>query len=137
MTRSVVLDSTALDSLARTRTPAQTQVRSAIRAAIKRHRDVIVPAVVLAELYRGPRHSQVVDSCLSRDTGIKVRDTDRGLAKLVGGVLHAAKASSADLADAHVVACAVETGGGVVVTGDHDELQRLAATYPNVMVTSI
>jgi hypothetical protein len=40
--------------------------------------------VILAELYRGPRHSQLVDSCLSRETGVRIRDTDRRLARLVG-----------------------------------------------------
>jgi hypothetical protein len=43
-------------------------------------------------------------------------NTDRPLARLVGGVLTGAKADSRHLADAHVVAAAVETGGGVVVT---------------------
>jgi hypothetical protein len=137
LTRSLVLDSAALDSLSRTRTSEQTSVRAAVRASIGLRRDVIVPAVILAELYRGPQHSQVVDSCLARETGIKVRDTDRPLARLVGGVLHAAEAGSEHMADAHVVACAVETGGGVVITGDLDDLERLAATYPNVVVTAI
>ena len=137
MTNSLVLDSAALDSLAGTRTAEQTAVRAALRATIRLNRKVLVPAVVLAELYRGPRHNQVVDACLARETGIKVRDTDRALARLVGGVLSAAKAGSEDMADAHVVACAVETGGGVVVTGDPDDLGRLSATYPNVLVTEI
>ena len=105
-----------------------------MRAAALMHRDVIVPAVVLAELYRGPGRSQVVDACLARETGIRVRDTDRPLARLVGGVLTGAKADSRYLADAHVVAAAVETGGGVVLTGDPDDLAVLAAPYPNITV---
>jgi hypothetical protein len=63
----------------------------------------------------------------SRASGIRVRDTDRPLARLVGGVLAGAKADSRYLADAHVVAAAVETGGGVVLTGDPDDLASLAA----------
>jgi hypothetical protein len=31
----------------------------------------------------------------------------------------------------------VEKGGGVVLTGDGDDLERLAATYPNVLVQAI
>jgi hypothetical protein len=54
-----------------------------------------------------------VDACLARERGIRVRDTDRPLARLIGGVLTGAKADSRYLADAHVVAAAVETGGGV------------------------
>jgi hypothetical protein len=63
------------------------EVRAAMRAAALLQRDVVVPAVVLAELYRGPAHNQLVDTCLARETGIRVRDTDRPLARLVGGVL--------------------------------------------------
>jgi predicted nucleic acid-binding protein len=137
MTPSLVLDSGALVAVADERSRHETTVRAAVRAAKRLNREVIVPAVVLAELYRGPKHNQMVDSCLSRETGILVRDTDRALARLVGGVLSAAKAGAEDLADAHVVACAVETGGGVVVTGDPDDLGRLSATYPNVVVKEI
>jgi predicted nucleic acid-binding protein len=132
-----VLDSEALAGLSRARGPAQREIRAALEAARRLQRDVLVPAVVLAELYRGPRHNQVVDACLSRETGIRVRDTDRSLARLVGGVLHGARTGSADLADAHVIACAVESGGGVVLTGDPDDLNRLGASYPNITVATI
>jgi hypothetical protein len=33
-----------------------------------------------------------------------------------------------------VVAAAVETGGGVVLTGDPDDLVSLAGPYPNITV---
>ena len=49
-------------------------------------------------------------------------------------MLTGAKADSHHLADAHVIAAAVETGGGVVLTGDPDDLVALAAPYPNIMV---
>jgi hypothetical protein len=52
----------------------------------------------------------------------------------VGGVLTGAKADSRHLADAHVVAAAVETGGGVVLTGEAGDLASLAAPYPNIRV---
>lgn len=98
---------------------------------------MITPAVILAELYRGPGHNQIVDACLSRETAIGVRDTDRALARLVGGILSAAGAGSSDMADAHAVATAVEAGGGVVLTGDRRDLARLAAPYPNVRIAAI
>jgi hypothetical protein len=63
--------------------------------------------------------------------------TDRQRARLVGGVLTGAKADSRYLADAHVVAAAVETSGGVVLTGDPDDLVSLAAPYPNITVQSL
>ena len=65
------------------------------------------------------------------------RDTDRTLARIVGGILASASAGSEDLADAHVVALAVEKGGGLVLTGDPDDLQRLAAAYRDVVVEPI
>ncbi|MGH9111041.1 MAG: PIN domain-containing protein [Acidimicrobiales bacterium] len=137
MNRSLVLDAEALSALARGRSRSKGRIRAAMDAAQRLRREVIVPAVILAELYRGPGHIQLVDACLSREMGIRVRDTDRPLARLVGGVLAAAGAGSDDLADAHVVAAAVETGGGVVLTGDANFLERLAGNYPNVHVQRI
>ena len=137
MSPVLVLDSEALSSFARQRGPRFREVRAALEAARRLHRDVVTPAVILAELYRGPGHNQVIDSCLSRDTWIRVRDTDRSFARFVGGVLTAARADSSHLADAHVVAAAVEVGGGVVLTGDEDDLGLLSAAYPNVHVSKI
>ncbi len=137
MSRSIVLDAEPLSVLARPRSRVHGEVRAALEAARRLNRDVIVPAVILAELYRGPGHNQMVDSCLSRETGLLVRDTDRVLARLVGGVLGAAHTGSADLADAHTVAAAIETGGGIVLTTDASDIERLAANYPNVHVETL
>jgi predicted nucleic acid-binding protein len=137
MSRCVVLDSEAVVALAGQHGRRRVEVRAALRAAVRLHREVVVPSVILAELYRGPRHNQLVDACLSRETGIQVRDTDRALAKIVGGVLAAAQAGSQHLADAHVIAVAVELGGGLALTSDPDDLSRLAASYRNVTVISL
>lgn len=137
MSRCVVLDSEALVALAGRSGRRNLEVRAALRAAARLHREVIVPSVILAELYRGPRHNPLVDACLSRETGIRVRDTDRPLARIVGGVLAAAQAGSEHLADAHVVAVAVEFGGGLVLTADTEDLGRLAASYGNVTVLGL
>jgi len=133
----LVLDAEALSTFARQRGPRFREVHAALEAARRLQRDVVTPAVILAELYRGPGHSQVVDACLSRDTWIRVRETDRSFARFVGGVLAAAGADSSYLADAHAVAAAVEAGGGVVLTGDEDDLGRLSAPYPNVQVSKV
>lgn len=137
MSRVLVLDAEALSSLARQRGTRFREVRAALEAARRLRRDVVSPAVILAELYRGPAQNQVVDSCLSRESFIDVRDTDREFARYVGGVLGAVRADSSDLADAHAVAVAVEAGGGVIVTADADDLGRLAAPYPNVHIAGI
>jgi predicted nucleic acid-binding protein len=41
------------------------------------------------------------------------------------------------MADARAVAAAVEAGGSVIVTADTSDLERLAASYPNVHITAI
>ena len=137
MSTSIVLDNAALAALAGEATAAKEIVRAAITAAVRRRREVVVPAVVLAEMYRGRHHNQVVDACLSRETGLTVRDTDRALARLVGGILTAADRGSEDMVDAHVVGAAAESGGGVCLTGDPDDLEALAAPYPNVQIVDI
>ena len=137
MSRSLVLDAEALSSLVGRRGKRFDDVRAAMEAARRLNRDVVVPTVILAELYRGSQRNQLVDACLTRETGLTIRDTDRSLARLVGGVLHAASAGSQDLADAHCVAAAVEAGGGVIVTSDADDLTRLSAAYPNVRVAVV
>lgn len=137
MNRCVVLDAGALSALAGRPGRRSLEVRAALRAAVRLRREVVVPSVILAELYRDPQHNALVDACLSRETGIQVRDTDRSLARLVGGVLAAARAGSEHLADAHVIAAAVELGGGLALTTDPEDLGRLAASYGNVVVISL
>lgn len=132
-----MLDAEPLSILARPRSLGHDEVRAALEAARRLNRDVIVPAVILAELYRGPGQNQMVDACLSRETGLLVRDTDRAMARLVGGVLGGAHSGSADLADAHTVAAAIESGGGVVLTTGTSDITRLAANYPNVHVETL
>jgi len=134
VSRALILDAEAVSSLSAGKGRRFSEARAALEAARRLRRDVVVPAVILAELYRGPRLNQLVDSCLSRETGISVRETDRGLARLVGSILATAGADSSDLADAHCVASAVERGGGVVMTADGDDMVRLAAPYPNIQV---
>jgi predicted nucleic acid-binding protein len=137
MNRCVVLDAEALAALAGQPGRRSVEVRAAVRAAARLQREVVVPSVILAELYRGPRHNQLVDACLSRETGLRIRDTDRSLARIVGGVLAAARVGSEHLADAHVVAAAVELGGGLILTADLDDLGRLAAAYGNITVIGL
>jgi hypothetical protein len=59
------------------------------------------------------------------------------MARLVGGILAEPGAGSEFLAGARAVAAAVEDGGGVVLTGDVDDLSRLAAPYRTVVVEPV
>ena len=133
----LVLDAEAVSALDNPSSGGFDHVRAALTAANRLGRDVIVTCVTLAELYRGRNRSQIVDAMLSREAGVVLRDTDRSFARLVGGVLVAANAGSELLADAHTVAAAVETGGGVILTSDVADLNRLAAPYPNIQVSMI
>lgn len=137
MRQGLALDAEALKALAGPKSRRQQEVRAALRAALMLQREVVVPAIVLAELYRGLRHNQLIDACLSRETGLRIRDTDRPMARLVGSILSAANAGSQFIVDAHVVACLVEQGGGVALTGDSHDLVRLAAAYRNVNVVGL
>jgi predicted nucleic acid-binding protein len=80
----------------------------------------------------------MIDAMLSREEeAIDLRNTDRALARLIGGILSAAGAGSEDLADAHVVACAIEAGGGVILTIDEADLTRLSAPYRSIFVQQL
>ncbi|MEZ5231193.1 MAG: PIN domain-containing protein [Acidimicrobiales bacterium] len=134
----VALDREALSALAGPASVRKQRVRRVLAAAARLRRDVRVPAVVLAELYRGAGRNQLVDACLARERpGLDVMPTDRPLARLVGGVLTAAGADRRNLVDAHVVALCVAAGGGIALTGDVDDLGRLAAPFPMVVVEAI
>lgn len=107
-------------------------------AAHRLRRDVAIPTVILAELYRGAGRSHLIDALLARqEKALELRDTDRTMARLVGAVLAAAGAGSEHLADAHVVATAVESGGGVVLTTDVGDLERLAGAYRTIVVERV
>jgi len=134
----VALDAEAFNALAGPDSVRKQRVRRILRAAQRLGRDVLVPSLVLAELYRGRGRNQLVDACLAREhASLDSRDTDRRLARIVGGVLASANASSAMIVDAHVVALAVEAGGGVLVTCDEDDLNRLSAPYHHIAVEAV
>lgn len=132
----LVLDAEAVNALIEQRHPSRRRLRQALEAARRIRRDVAIATVTLAELYRGASRSAELDAFLSREErdGLTLRDTDPHFARLVGSVLAEAGVGSEHLADAHAVAAAVEVGGGVVLTGDPDDLSRLAAPYRMIVI---
>lgn len=134
---AVVLDSEAFSMLARAASPGGRKLRAALSAAYATTTDVVVPAAVLAELYRGGPHDQVVDSYLGRDTGIVVVDTTRQLARRIGNLLARAGRGSRDHVDATVVAAAIHAGGGVILTGDPDDIAALASGLVGLTVEAL
>lgn len=134
----LVLDAEAVVALLEPRHSGRRLVRNQIDVALRLGRDIVVTSVTLAELYRGRARTRALDALLAREgRSVRTRDTDRGLARLVGSLLYEASAGSALLADAHAVAAAVEVGGGIVLTADPDDLGRLAAGVPRVVVTPL
>lgn len=135
---ALVLDSEAFSRLARSRSGQPPgAVHAALKAAAESGADVSVPAAVLAGQYRGGTHDQVVDACLGRHSGIDVADTTRGLARTIGNLLARAGRDSTDHVGASVVAVALAAGGGVIATGDPDDLDALATGLPGLSVESI
>lgn len=136
---TLVLDSEAISRLARSLEGRGVPgtVLTALRAAERSNVDVLVPAAVLAEQYRGGRHDQAVDSCLGRHRGIDVVDTTRELARRIGNLLARAGMDSEHHVDATVVATAVAAGGGLILTSDVDDLEHLAGGAVGVEVRGL
>jgi predicted nucleic acid-binding protein len=141
VTLPVVLDSDGLEALSEAHPPPL--LRALLQEAWARHRDVLVPAVVCAEVCRGVARTRRVENVVARRnlTGgqrhpVNVVATDFDLARHVGAVLHGAQASSRDLVDAHVVAVCALYGGGLVITSDSGDILRLAAAVPSARVVT-
>lgn len=62
--------------------------------------------------------------------------TDFTRARQVGAVLYGARAGSGDLVDAHMVAVCADRGGGLVVTSDEGDIQRLAAATSSARIVT-
>ena len=136
---TLVLDAEALSRLARA-LPSRSgpgNVLDALVAAYERGDSVVVPAAVLSELYRGGGHDQVVDSRPGRFPGVAVVDTTRELARSIGNLLARAGRGSADHVDAAVVATAAQAGGGVIATGDVDDIVAISDGLPRIRVQTV
>ncbi len=102
----------------------------AFRAIVRRGSLPVVPAVVYAEWWRG--RSDVRDDILA---AVIVEDMPPVLCHAAGEALEAVRGAS--LADAVVMASAALRGGGVVYTGDVDDLQRLQRHFPTVRLLPV
>jgi hypothetical protein len=102
----------------------------AFRAIVRRGFLPVVPAVVYAQWWRG--RSDVREDILA---AVIVEDMPPLLCRAAGEALGAVRGSS--LADAVVMASAALRGGGVVYTGDVDDLRRLERHFPTVLVLPV
>ena len=137
MSHSLVLDSEPISRMANNHKNAD-EVYVEIEAATRLNRRVYIPTCVFAELFRGT-HRQAIYSLWAKMGDVaELVDTDMKLADLIGGVLFSAGAGSTDIVDAHCVAVAVsKTGRGTVLTGDANDMRRLAAHYLTVTVQGV
>jgi predicted nucleic acid-binding protein len=91
---------------------------------------VEIPVVVVAETLRGgPRDSPV--HRVLKAVG-SVPDSREVHGWTAGRLLGAARSNAT--VDALVVAQAVEAGGAHILTGDREDLERLAAPHPEIWV---
>jgi hypothetical protein len=85
---------------------------------------------VVAETVRGSAEDAAVNRVIKAVGEVSPADerTGRGAGALLGA------ARSTSTIDALVVASAIEAGGGVVLTGDPDDLEPLASGHPEVVI---
>jgi predicted nucleic acid-binding protein len=102
----------------------------AFRNIVRRGLLPVVPAVVYAEWWRG--RSDLREEIVA---AVIVEDMPAKLCRAAGEALGAVSGSS--LADAVVMASAALRGGGVVYTGDVDDLRRLQRHFPTVRVLAV
>jgi hypothetical protein len=102
----------------------------AFQAIVRRGFLPVVPAVVYAEWWRG--RSDIREEILA---AVIVEDMPPLLCRAAGEALGAVTGSS--LVDAVVMASAALRGGGVVYTGDVDDLTRLTRHFPTVRVLPV
>jgi predicted nucleic acid-binding protein len=122
----LILDSGAVIALAR----GDRRARAFLARALELLAPVEVPVVVVAETVRGGPRDAPVHRVLKAIGTVPAAQEAHG--RTAGRLLGAAR--SASTVDALVVAQAVEAGGAQILTGDRDDLERLAAPHPEVWI---
>ena len=122
----ITLDTGALMALER----RNARITLALRVAQREHAPIVVPAVVLAEWWRGPPRP-LMRGFLA---GVTVVPVDERVARVAGEAM--AMVRQATTIDALVMATAA-LHGGVVYTTDVDDLERLQSHFRSVRVLSV
>lgn len=125
----LILDSGAVIALAR----GDQRARAYLARALETGTPVEIPVVVLAETIRGGPRDAPINRVLKAVGPVPPTREVHG--RIAGQLLGAAR--SAATMDALVVAQAVEAGGAHILTGDCEDLERLAASHPEVWVHSL
>jgi predicted nucleic acid-binding protein len=125
----LILDSGSVIALSRN----DGRARAALAAAWEAGVEVSIPAVVVTETIRGTAKDAPVNRVIKAVGEVTI--VDERAARSAGALLGATRSNST--VDAMVVASAVELGGGVVLTGDPDDLGALAADHPEVVISAL
>lgn len=122
----LILDSGAVIALAR----GDQRARAFLARALELGVPVEIPVVVVAETIRGGPRDASVHRVLKAVGSIP--DAREVHGRTTGSLLGAAHSSGT--IDALVVAHAVVSGGAHLLTGDREDLERLAASHPEVWI---
>lgn len=125
----LILDSGAVIALSRNDLRARATLAAAREAGV----EVSIPSVAVAETVRGSAKDASVNRVI-KAVG-EVTSAEEKTGRAAGALLGAARSSST--VDALVVASAIGLGGGVVLTGDPDDLEPLAEGHPEVVISAL
>ncbi len=125
----LILDSGAVIALSRNDLRARATLAAAREAGV----EVSIPSVVIAETVRGSAKDAKVNRVIKSVGEVTAPDEDTG--RVAGVLLGAARSTST--IDALVVASAIELGGGIVLTGDPEDLEPLAEGHPEVVISPL
>ena len=127
ISRGVVLDAGGLIALER----ANEEVAALIEGAARLQATVVIPATALAQVWRGGSRSAHLTRVIAH---AQTDPLDEARAKEVGQRL--GDREKDDIADAHVVCCALERGV-VLVTSDPDDMKGLTEPGERLTVVAI
>src|SRR5579862_8422483 len=127
--RRLILDSGAVIALAR----LDQRALAFLARALELGAEVEIPVVVVAEVVGGGPRDAPVNRILKAVGSVPAAREVH--ARIAGELL--GKARSTATVDALVVAHAVEAGGARVLTGDREDLARLAASHPEVRLHAV
>jgi predicted nucleic acid-binding protein len=122
----LILDAGAVIALTR----GDQRVRAFLARALELGAVIEIPVVVLAETVRGGPRDAPFNRVLKAIGSVPVAQEAHG--RVAGQLLGSTRSSST--VDALVVAQAVEAGGAQILTGDREDLERLAAAHPEVWI---
>lgn len=128
---SLVLDSEGLWAVARNDEVA----RAVLDISRKGGASVVVPAVVMAETLHGDQRDARANRAIKKLVVVPV--TGEIARKAASLKRRSNMSGAAHTIDALVVAVAATLGGGAVLTSDMDDINRLAAAVPDVLVRAI